>query len=132
MMTAHHRMMVTKRTGLHLRRYSCTCKNCAVTCDFSKVRFPQHYLFRFFLHSPCCCSQVGSFDPFSDDPRFVIQKIQMCPVTGILAVGGSGGQLLIYDLKSTEERDSTEVIRVVSQNNLHFKTKLKRSGYSVG
>lgn len=53
--------------------------------------------------------KVGSFDPFADDPRFVIQKLLMCPVTGILIVGGSGGQLLIYDLMSTEERDSTEV-----------------------
>lgn len=57
--------------------------------------------------------KVGSFDPFSDDPRFVIQKIQLCPVTGILVVGGSGGQLLVYDLKSTEERDSTEVINTL-------------------
>lgn len=44
----------------------------------------------------------------------------MCPVTGILVVGGSGGQLLIYDLKSTEERDSTEVRSVFSLTKVHY------------
>ena len=52
--------------------------------------------------------KVGNFDPFADDPRFVIQKLLLCPVTRVLLVGGSGGQVMIYNLE-TNSRDSTEV-----------------------
>ena len=54
--------------------------------------------------------KVGNFDPFADDPRFVIQKLLLCPVTKVLLVGGSGGQLMIYNLQENE-KDSTEVSR---------------------
>ena len=52
--------------------------------------------------------KVGNFDPFADDPRFVIQKLLLCPVTRVLLVGGSGGQVLIYNLEASN-RDTTEV-----------------------
>lgn len=40
--------------------------------------------------SPC---QVGSFDPYSDDPRLGIQKIFLCKYSGYLAVAGTAGQV---------------------------------------
>eukprot|EP00111_Clytia_hemisphaerica_P008566 TCONS_00025019-protein len=55
--------------------------------------------------------KVGNFDPFADDPRFVVQKILLCPVTKVLLVGGSGGQLMIYNLQENE-KDSTEITDV--------------------
>ena len=39
---------------------------------------------------PC---QVGSFDPYSDDPRLGIQKIFLCKYSGYLAVAGTAGQV---------------------------------------
>lgn len=41
---------------------------------------------------PLCC-QVGSFDPYSDDPRLGIQKIFLCKYSGYLAVAGTAGQV---------------------------------------
>lgn len=47
----------------------------------------------------CSCSpapllcQVGSFDPYSDDPRLGIQKIFLCKYSGYLAVAGTAGQV---------------------------------------
>lgn len=61
--------------------------------------------------------KVGSFDPFADDPRFVVQKILLCPVTKLLLVGGSGGQLIIYDLDD-ESVDSAEMIDINVIENL--------------
>ncbi|XP_012555599.1 lethal(2) giant larvae protein homolog 1 isoform X1 [Hydra vulgaris] len=51
--------------------------------------------------------KVGNFDPYSDDPRFVIQKLLLCPVTNILLVGGSGGQFIIYELKTDSNHSDT-------------------------
>lgn len=42
------------------------------------------------LSLPC---QVGSFDPYSDDPRLGIQKIFLCKYSGYLAVAGTAGQV---------------------------------------
>ena len=50
--------------------------------------------------------KVGAFDPYADDPRFVIQKLLFCPVTKTLIVGGSGGQVIWYTL---QDNDSTAV-----------------------
>lgn len=38
--------------------------------------------------------QVGMYDPFSDDPRFAIQKIVMCPLSEMLVIGGTAGQVI--------------------------------------
>lgn len=46
-------------------------------------------------HSQACPFpwQVGSFDPYSDDPRLGIQKIFLCKYSGYLAVAGTAGQV---------------------------------------
>lgn len=36
---------------------------------------------------------MGSFDPYSDDPRLGIQKIFLCKYSGYLAVAGTAGQV---------------------------------------
>ncbi|UYV62473.1 LLGL1 [Cordylochernes scorpioides] len=43
--------------------------------------------------------RVGTFDPFSDDPRLGIKKVHLCVFTGTLAVAGTAGQVLIMELK---------------------------------
>ncbi|XP_059588107.1 LLGL scribble cell polarity complex component 2 isoform X1 [Alligator mississippiensis] len=42
--------------------------------------------------------KVGSFDPYSDDPRLGIQKIYLCKYSGYLAVAGTAGQVLLMEL----------------------------------
>uniref|UniRef100_H0V3K9 LLGL scribble cell polarity complex component 2 n=1 Tax=Cavia porcellus TaxID=10141 RepID=H0V3K9_CAVPO len=42
--------------------------------------------------------KVGSFDPYSDDPRLGIQKIFLCKYSGYLAVAGTAGQVLLLEL----------------------------------
>lgn len=44
-------------------------------------------------HVPPLPCQVGSFDPYSDDPRLGIQKIFLCKYSGYLAVAGTAGQV---------------------------------------
>lgn len=39
--------------------------------------------------------KVGTFDPYSDDPRLAVKKISFCPKSGVLVVGGTAGQLVI-------------------------------------
>ena len=40
--------------------------------------------------------RVGEFDPYSDDPRLGIRRIDICRHTGALLVGGTAGQVHIY------------------------------------
>ncbi len=47
-------------------------------------------------------SQVGTFDPYSDDPRLGIQKVALCPATETLAVGGTAGQLVVLQFERNE------------------------------
>ncbi|XP_012861729.1 LLGL scribble cell polarity complex component 2 isoform X1 [Echinops telfairi] len=46
--------------------------------------------------------KVGSFDPYSDDPRLGIQKIFLCKYSGYLAVAGTAGQVLVLELNDEE------------------------------
>ncbi|GCC31541.1 LLGL scribble cell polarity complex component 2 isoform X1 [Chiloscyllium punctatum] len=42
--------------------------------------------------------KVGSFDPYSDDPRLGIQKIHLCKYSSHLTVAGTAGQVLVLEL----------------------------------
>lgn len=42
--------------------------------------------------------KVGTFDPYSDDPKLGIQKIFLCPRREIIVVAGTAGQVLIMSL----------------------------------
>lgn len=39
--------------------------------------------------------KAGQFDPYSDDPRLAVKKIQMCPKTGILLIAGTAGNIVV-------------------------------------
>lgn len=56
--------------------------------------------------------KVCNFDPYVDDSRFVIQKIYLCPVSKMLVVGGSGGQILIYNLDEVRQADSIKPLDI--------------------
>lgn len=57
--------------------------------------------------------KIGTYDPFSDDPRFAIQKIIMCPLSEILVVGGTAGQVIVLQF---ERESHQQEMRYVSLN----------------
>ncbi|XP_062936615.1 LLGL scribble cell polarity complex component 2 isoform X4 [Cynocephalus volans] len=54
--------------------------------------------------------KVGSFDPYSDDPRLGIQKIFLCKYSGYLAVAGTAGQVLVLELNDEAAEHAVEQI----------------------
>ncbi|CAG0920819.1 unnamed protein product, partial [Notodromas monacha] len=57
--------------------------------------------------------KIGSFDPFSDDPRLAIKKIFFCPRSGNLVVGGTAGQVVIAQLSEEKIADGKVQVNVV-------------------
>ncbi|XP_055994026.1 LLGL scribble cell polarity complex component 2 [Sorex fumeus] len=54
--------------------------------------------------------KVGSFDPYSDDPRLGIQKIFLCKYSGYLAVAGTAGQVLVLELNDEAAEQVVEQV----------------------
>jgi len=52
--------------------------------------------------------KVGTFDPYSDDPKLGIQKIYLCAQREILVVAGTAGQVLIMSLNA-DAREYTQL-----------------------
>lgn len=52
--------------------------------------------------------KVGNFDPYTDDHRLAVRKIALCPVKGVLAVGGTAGQVVVFELATVGERAVAE------------------------
>ncbi len=50
--------------------------------------------------------KVGTFDPYSDDPKLGIQKLYLCPQKEILVIAGTAGQVLIMQINE-KPRDLT-------------------------
>ena len=54
--------------------------------------------------------KVGTFDPYSDDPKLGIQKIFLCPQRELLVVAGTAGQVLIMQLsEQSREINSSNI-----------------------
>uniref|UniRef100_A0A8C2UUZ1 LLGL scribble cell polarity complex component 2 n=2 Tax=Chinchilla lanigera TaxID=34839 RepID=A0A8C2UUZ1_CHILA len=56
--------------------------------------------------------KVGSFDPYSDDPRLGIQKIFLCKYSGYLAVAGTAGQVLVLELNDEAAEHAVQQVEV--------------------
>ena len=54
--------------------------------------------------------KVGSFDPYSDDPKLGIQKIFLCPQRHVLVAAGTAGQVLIMSLSEHAKEVAFEAI----------------------
>lgn len=42
---------------------------------------------------------MGTFDPYSDDPRLAIQKIALCSFSETLVVAGTAGQVVVLQME---------------------------------
>lgn len=56
--------------------------------------------------------QVGIFDPYSDDPRLAVKKLCLCPVTGLLTVAGTAGQVVVAEFSDTKTEKEIPVRKV--------------------
>ncbi|XP_044528812.1 LLGL scribble cell polarity complex component 2 [Gracilinanus agilis] len=70
--------------------------------------------------------KVGSFDPYSDDPRLGIQKIFLCKYSGYLAVAGTAGQVLVLELN---DEDAEQVVDHVEANLLQDQEGYRWKGH---
>ena len=55
---------------------------------------------------------MGTFDPYSDDPRLGIQKIALCPLSETLVVAGTAGQVIILQMEREEREQDLKPITV--------------------
>ncbi|XP_068120557.1 LOW QUALITY PROTEIN: LLGL scribble cell polarity complex component 2 [Hyperolius riggenbachi] len=68
--------------------------------------------------------KVGSFDPYSEDPRLGIQKIYLCKYSGYLSVAGTAGQILLLELNDEPAQqvvDQTVVDLLQEQEGYRWK-----------
>jgi lethal(2) giant larvae protein len=61
-----------------------------------------------------CKFQIGVFDPYSDDPRLAVKKLCLCPVTGLLIVAGTAGQVVVAELSETQAEKEVPVLVIFS------------------
>ncbi|XP_075678481.1 LLGL domain-containing protein l(2)gl [Dermatophagoides pteronyssinus] len=63
--------------------------------------------------------KVGQFDPYSDDPRLAIRKLTFCPEQGLLVIGGTAGQIILFDFneKPLELRSEFIEIRIIDEKD---------------
>jgi lethal(2) giant larvae protein len=57
--------------------------------------------------------QVGTFDPYSDDPRLAVKKVALCPVSGTLVVAGTAGSVIVARMNSDSVEKEVEVLDVL-------------------
>ncbi|XP_046758197.1 LLGL scribble cell polarity complex component 2 isoform X2 [Gallus gallus] len=70
--------------------------------------------------------KVGTFDPYSDDPRLGIQKIYLCKYSGYLAVAGTAGQVLVMELN---DEDAEHVVDQVEADLLQDQEGYRWKGH---
>ena len=71
-----------------------------------------------------CVLQVGTFDPYSDDPRLAIQKTWLCPLSETLVVAGTAGQVLVMQMERevrTQELQAFTINIVSDRDNFVWK-----------
>lgn len=63
--------------------------------------------------------QVGTFDPYSDDPRLAVQKIVLCPLSETLVVAGTAGQVIILQMEREHRTQELQAftINIVSEHD---------------
>ena len=55
--------------------------------------------------------KVGTFDPYSDDPRLAVKKLHFCPVKKELVVGGTAGQVLVCHLDEAKDSVTLKICK---------------------
>ncbi|XP_050394221.1 lethal(2) giant larvae protein homolog 1 isoform X2 [Patella vulgata] len=63
--------------------------------------------------------KVGTFDPYSDDPRLSIQKITLCPLSETLVIAGTAGQVITFQMEREEREQEVKstTVNIVSDRD---------------
>lgn len=56
--------------------------------------------------------KVGTFDPYSDDPRLAVKKVLFCLQTGRLVVAGTAGQVVCFSFDPEESEATPEAVQL--------------------
>ncbi|XP_049868986.1 lethal(2) giant larvae protein isoform X2 [Pectinophora gossypiella] len=56
--------------------------------------------------------RVGTFDPYSDDPRLAVKRVILCPLSGKLTIGGAAGHIVIASLKTSANTGEVKTVSV--------------------
>lgn len=56
--------------------------------------------------------KIGNFDPYSDDPRLAVKKLVLCVMSGVLVMGGTAGQVIVFKIKDEPVEKEVEVFQV--------------------
>ncbi|KAL8573601.1 hypothetical protein ACOMHN_007154 [Nucella lapillus] len=56
--------------------------------------------------------KVGTFDPYSDDPRLAIQKTWLCALSETLVVAGTAGQVLVLQMEREPRTQELHVFNI--------------------
>nr|CAD7457896.1 unnamed protein product [Timema tahoe] len=54
--------------------------------------------------------KVGTFDPYSDDPRLAVKKVALCPLNGTLVVAGTAGSVIVAKIGSSSVDSEVKVV----------------------
>ncbi|XP_012284350.1 lethal(2) giant larvae protein homolog 1 isoform X2 [Orussus abietinus] len=57
--------------------------------------------------------KVGTFDPYSDDPRLAVKKVLLCPISATLVIAGTAGHVITATVSS---EPVNKEIKAVSMN----------------
>ncbi|XP_074094128.1 LLGL domain-containing protein l(2)gl isoform X1 [Cotesia typhae] len=57
--------------------------------------------------------KVGTFDPYSDDPRLAVKKVMLCPLSSTVVVAGTAGHIITANISSEA---ITKEIKAVTMN----------------
>ncbi len=67
-----------------------------------------------FNENPLISMQIGVFDPYSDDPRLAVKKLCLCPITGLLTVAGTAGQVVVAEFSDIQAEKEVPVGMIFS------------------
>ncbi|KAK0172994.1 hypothetical protein PV328_006251 [Microctonus aethiopoides] len=72
--------------------------------------------------------KVGTFDPYSDDPRLAVKKVMLCPLTSTLVVAGTAGYIVTAKLSAEA---ITKEIKTVTMNIVNDRDGFAWKGHSA-
>jgi hypothetical protein len=105
------KQILTRTNGLRSARYGYYILRLFFHCCL----YIKNSFFFFFMQIVYLCKlQIGVFDPYSDDPRLAVKKLCLCPVTGLLIVAGTAGQVVVAELSETQAEKEVPVLVIFS------------------
>lgn len=75
--------------------------------------------------------QVGTFDPYSDDPRLAVKKVALCPVSGTLVVAGTAGSVIVAKINSESVEKEVKVLTHLGNLHVQLLLVVVRCNFSV-